>query len=276
MSLALHQDNTIAELDQTQALCKKLMQTPHYAKIGEAGIYAIIIKAKSMGLNPLDALNGGMYSVQGKVEMSGQSMLALIRSKGHSISMDPKSTDTKVIMYGKRCDNNDTWRAEFSVEDAKRQGIYRNQWEKQSRIMCQWRCVSQLGRFLFSDVIKGVYVHGEIADAPAFDAPVNYVEPIKDEPIQELKLVICSKQQAEMLQELLLGCSPDFQNKVMGYMKNQNINNFESMPLDSYNKIFEKAKDDNKKYNLEGVKIEEVKETIDYTQFEDEVEDDKS
>lgn len=175
--------NTYDEVETTQKLCTQLMKSPHYAKMGEAGIFAIIQKAKSIGMDPLDALNGGMYYVQGKTEMSGQSMLALIRSKGHSVSMDPKSTDTKVIMYGKRCDNGDTWRVEFSIEDAKKQGIYRNQWEKMPKVMCMWRCVSQLSRFLFSDVIKGVYVQGEIADAPAFSAPIEMAD-ITEEPLK--------------------------------------------------------------------------------------------
>ena len=129
MTVQIAQDDTIRELENTQKLCHILMKTPHYAKMGEVGIYAVVNKAKAMGISPLDALNGGMYFVQGKVEMSGQSMLALIRAKGHSVSMDPKSTDTKVIMFGKRCDNGDSWRAEFSTEDAKKQGIFRNQWE---------------------------------------------------------------------------------------------------------------------------------------------------
>src|SRR5690349_860128 len=103
--LSLKSNSVLAEIENTQKICSQLMRTPHYAKMGEAGIFAVVQKAKSIGMDTLDALNGGMYFVQGKVEMSGQSMLALIRSKGHSVSMDPKSTDSKVIMYGKRVDN---------------------------------------------------------------------------------------------------------------------------------------------------------------------------
>lgn len=218
--LSLRPNSVLVEIENTQKMCAQLMRTPHYAKMGEPGIFAVVQKAQSIGMNPLDALNGGMYFVQGKVEMSGQSMLALIRSKGHSVSMDPKSTDTKVIMYGKRCDNSDTWRVEFSVEDAKRQGIYRNQWEKMPKVMCMWRCVSQLGRFLFSDVLKGVYVQGEIADAVPFDVPVNVetgeiIETtLIEEPIQKISL-----DQLEVLQNLRDKLSEEYVDKLMKWMK---------------------------------------------------------
>src|SRR5690349_12328395 len=85
-SVALH------EVSKTKQLCAELMKTPHYAKLTEPGIFAIVQKANSIGMSPLEALNGGMYFVQGKVEMQGQSMLALIRQHGHSVQIDPKST----------------------------------------------------------------------------------------------------------------------------------------------------------------------------------------
>lgn len=241
-SLQVVQDSALKELDQMQALCKKLMQTPHFAKMGEVGVFAVIQKAKSMGMNPLDALSGGMYFVQGKVEMSGQSMLALIRAKGHSVSMDPKSTETKVIMYGKRCDNSDTWRAEFSVEDAKRQGIYRNQWEKMPRIMCMWRCVSQLGRFLFSDILKGVYVEGEIGEA--INVSVNPV-PETDESFffdRKPMVELITEEMAKELDQLLSKCSPDYQRVVNSFMKKNNIAQIRDLPIDTYSKIIDRAK----------------------------------
>ena len=82
-----------------QELAAALMKTPHYAKMGEAGIFAVVQKARSLGMDPIDALNGGLYSVSGKVEMSGQSMMSLIRKCGHSMTIDPKSTQTHVIMH---------------------------------------------------------------------------------------------------------------------------------------------------------------------------------
>lgn len=152
-------------IEETRDLCERLMQTPHYMKMGKEGIFAIAQKAKSVGVDPLDALNGGMYYVTGKVEMSSALMNDLIRRHGHSITKDEKSNDEICILKGKRKDNGDEWTESFSIADAKLAGIYRNQWTKYPRDMLFARALSRLARQLFPDVIKGCYVEGEIAQA---------------------------------------------------------------------------------------------------------------
>lgn len=165
----------LAEVDLMQAVSKKLMQTPHYAKLGGDGIFAIIQKARSLNVSELDALNGGLYYTNGRVGMSAEMMCMLIRMNGHSITKDPKSNDTVCILHGKRADNGDTWTESFSIEDAKRAGIFKNTWEKYPRNMCYCRALSNLARQLFPDVIKGCYEIEELksfAEAPM--APINY------------------------------------------------------------------------------------------------------
>ena len=158
-------DDMIVDIQNRQRLCTQLMQSPHYRKIGAEGVFAIVEKAKSMGANPLDCLNGGMYYVQGKVEMTSQMMNQMIRMGGHSITKDKRSDDKICILHGKRADNGDTWTESFSIDDAKLAGIYRNQWLKYPKDMLFARALSRLARQLFPDVIKGCYVHGEISDA---------------------------------------------------------------------------------------------------------------
>lgn len=231
MTITTQQDNTIVEVQNMQTLCSMLMKYPHYAKLGEVGVFAVVQKAKAMNLDPLEALNGGMYFVNGKVEMQGQMMLSLIRQAGHSVSMDPKSTDTHVIMRGKRCDNGDMWNVEFGIEDAKRAGIYRGQWEKYPKVMCQWRCVSMLGRFLFSDVIKGCYVEGEIRDAVPFEAKVVVPQP-------EPKIQLVTKEQAEELLALFVPCEDEFKTKFLkNVMQKFKCDDFYGLPADCFEKM---------------------------------------
>lgn len=156
-------DNSIAEIQSSQKLCKMLMQSTHYQKIGAQGIFAIVETAKSIGIDPLQALNGGMYFVKGKVELSSAMMNAIIRSKGHSITKDKRSNNEICILHGKRADNQDTWVESFSIDDAKQAGIYANQWIKYPKDMLFARALSRLARQLFPDLIKGCYVQGEIA-----------------------------------------------------------------------------------------------------------------
>lgn len=155
-------DSASKEIDSTISLVKKLMQTPHYARLGEVGIYAIVAKARSLGMSILEALNGSLFFVGGKVEMTSAAMNAIIRSKGHSITKDDASSLTCCILRGKRCDTGDTWTASFSIDDAKRAGLFGPVWTKYPDDMLFARALSRLARQLFPDVIKGCYVQGEI------------------------------------------------------------------------------------------------------------------
>lgn len=179
----------LADIDQTQNAVKKLLQTKHYQALGEAGIFAIIQKAKSLKIDPVDALGGGLYFLNGKTGMSAEMMNTLIRSNGHSIVKDPKSNDNICILHGKRQDNGDTWTESFSIDDAKRAGIYKNVWEKYPRNMCFNRALSNLARQLFPDVIKGCYEIEELksfADAP--QSPINYQRPMETVEVVEVEL----------------------------------------------------------------------------------------
>lgn len=164
----------LSDIDQTQSAVKKLLQTKHYQAMGEAGIFAIIQKAKSLKINPVDALGGGLYFTNGKVGMSAEMMNTLIRQHGHSITKDQKSNDVICILHGKRADNGDTWTESFSIEDAKRAGIYNDKtpWGKYPRNMCFNRALSNLARQLFPDVIKGCY---EIEELKGFaESPMSF------------------------------------------------------------------------------------------------------
>jgi len=171
----------MAEIKNTQEMCRMLMQAPHYKRMGDEGIYAVVEKAKSIGVSPLEALNGGMYYVQGKVELTSAMMNHLIRANGHSITKDKRSDETICILHGKRKDNGDTWVESFSIQDAKQAGIYRNQWLKYPKDMLFARALSRLARQLFPDIIKGCYVQGEISDAPPLNTPIEPIDAHKDD-----------------------------------------------------------------------------------------------
>lgn len=167
----------LADIENMQQAARKLLQTKHYQALGEAGIFAVIQKAKAVNLDPMEALNGGLYFTNGKVGMAAETMNRLIRSKGHSITKDSKSNDNICILHGKRGDTGDTWTESFSIEDAKRAGIYKDTtpWGKYPRNMCFNRALSNLARQLFPDVIGGCYEIDELksfAEAPA--SPINY------------------------------------------------------------------------------------------------------
>ena len=227
------------DLQDTQKMCQMLMQSPHYKKMGAEGIFAIVEKARSVGVNPTAALNGGMYYVQGKVEMGAAMMNELIRGGQykHSISKDRKSDDTICILHGKRADNGDTWTESFSVKDAKTAGIYRNQWLKYPRDMLFARALSRLARQLFPDVIHGCYVFGEISESPSFDAPVNCIPEeavVKD---VEIHVDYLSEKEAEELDKLI-GDDTTYRKCVMDFIQKEfGAKTLVDMPRNIYDKI---------------------------------------
>lgn len=241
-------DVVLHDLDATHKICQALLKTPHYAKIGPEGIFAIVQKAKVLGVHPLEALNGGLWCLQGKVEMSAQLMNQLIRQAGHSITKDPSSDDSICILHGKRADNGDTWTESFSIQDAKRAGIYseKSAWGKYPRAMLFARALSMLARQLFPDVIKNCYVEGEIRDAIPLDAQVRQDLPKEPEPVARIL-----EEEAIELLGILNECSPDYQDKVKKFIKRSNLNTIFDLPKETYEKLKIAALENKEKYEQE-------------------------
>lgn len=232
--------NPILDLQNTNKLCQMLMEQPHYKRMGQEGIFAIVQKAQSLGLNPLEALNGGMYFVQGKVEMQSILMSKMIRSKGHSITMGKDSDKGKCVLHGKRKDNGDTWKVVFTIEDAKRAGIYKENgpWGKYPEDMLYSRALSRLARQLFSDVIGNCYVEGEISQASPLDEPVGQIE--ESIPVEKpVELEKISAQEADLLDDLIAEDS-DFREKILQWLEKRfEVTSLEEMPK----AVFEQVRD---------------------------------
>jgi len=131
---------------------------------GEAKILMILLAAQDLGIKPTVALNGGIWNIQGKIEISARLMTAMIRQRGHSIKI--KQCDANgCILVGQRLDNGDIIEASFSIQDAQKAGLAgRDVWKKYTEDMLYARCLSRLARRLFADVIGTAYVEGEIRE----------------------------------------------------------------------------------------------------------------
>lgn len=243
------------EFEATKDLAASLLSTKHYQSMGSENIFAIVMKARSMGIDPLEALNGGMYAVRGKVEMSAQLMNAQIRKAGHSITKDSKSDDTICILHGKRADTGDTWTESFSMDDAKRAGLLemktnkftnkqeKGPWQSHPRAMLFARALSLLARQLFPDVIKGCYVEGEIQ--AVFD---NEPKAKPAEKIEEAEVITDDRfifaEQAEVI-KASLSDDKEYEQTLLNFLQ---IASWEQLPLDQYDRViraiqkhFEKA-----------------------------------
>lgn len=214
----------LQDLQEINEMTRALMQTKHYQKMGDVGVFAIVQKAKALNVGPLEALNGGLYFVQGKVEMSAQMMTQLIRRAGHSIVKDPKSDDTICILHGKRKDNGDTWTESFSMKDAERAGLMKNPtWKSYPRDMMFNRALSRLARQLFPDVIHGCYIENELREEPLLQ---------KADLVETPELI--SDEMADYLEEKLKN-HPTVREKLFaGPLKRFRVTNLEDLPSEHY------------------------------------------
>lgn len=178
----------LGELDKIYEVCGKLLKTKHYAMLGEVGIHTIMARAKTLGIHPFEALNGGFFSINGKVGMSTEMMAALTRRKGHSISLI-ESTNTSCTLKGKRCDTGDEWTCTFNQDDAIRAQLWNGAvWKKYPKAMLYNRCMSMLFRQLFPDLSLGCgYVEDELKEITKTEEYSRQKLPTSEAEFEEIK-----------------------------------------------------------------------------------------
>jgi hypothetical protein len=243
-AITVKEDNSLEtilrDVETMQRMCQSLLKTKHYQNLGEAGVFAIVQKAKSLNINALEALNGGLYYLQGKVGMSSEMMASLIRQKGHSIVKDQKSDNSVCILHGKRVDNADTWTVSFSMEDARRAGLAKNMYDKYPSIMLYNRAMSMLARQLFPDVIKGAgYTLDELIEIKS--SPSNQISDSVST-IESIRNIICEEQASEII-SILSECSTEYQSQVMKFIQRAPINaeSINDLPVEFYERVLTSA-----------------------------------
>lgn len=147
-------------------------------------VLACLVFGDSLGLHPSTALKE-VFVADGKVGISGALMLALIRNAGHKVAWEEITNPdepgllgdgfvgwkcTGFRMKGKKVEDEDAWT--YTMEDAKAAALYPNSnpkaaWMKTPKVMCRWRALAQLARFLFPDVFVGqaIYTPDEAEEA---------------------------------------------------------------------------------------------------------------
>jgi hypothetical protein len=124
----------------------------------------VLLAARELGISPMLALNGGIWNIQGKIEISARLMNSMIRRAGHTMAIE--STRTECVITGMRADTKEIHTEIFTMEMAERAGLASgNVWKKYPEDMLYNRCMSRLARRLFPDVIGTAYVEDEIKDA---------------------------------------------------------------------------------------------------------------
>lgn len=149
-----------------------------------SGVLMVMLSARELGIPPMQALNGGLNLIGGKVEISARMMSALIRKAGHLMRVI-ECSEHSCTVAGTRCDTGETQTASFSVAEAQKAGLVKpgSGWTKWPKDMCYARAMSRLARQLFSDVIGIGYVEGEIKDQPDLRPVIEELPFIEEKPV---------------------------------------------------------------------------------------------
>lgn len=115
-----------------------------------------------------------IHVIEGSPSLRPEAMLAMIRARGHRVSIDRE--ERGVTVTGRRADTGEEYTGRFTFDDAVRAGLCtldqqgwpraRSEkgkplpWETYPVDLCQWRAVTQLARGLFSDVVLGAGAEG--------------------------------------------------------------------------------------------------------------------
>jgi hypothetical protein len=128
----------------------------------EGEILAVIMAGQELGLPPMAALRG-LYLVHGKVGLSYDAMVGLLRRAGYRIQWQ-ESTPTRAVLELTHPDGSthtETW----DVERAKTAGLWGSAtWRKYPDTMLRARCVSSAARAFAGDVLAGCYSVDEVRE----------------------------------------------------------------------------------------------------------------
>lgn len=222
------------EFSQLQYIANTAMQSQLYAGVGsEQKIFMILLAARELGIPPMQALNGGIYNIKGKIELSPRLMSSMIRRAGHSIDIKVLD-DNECILVGKRGDNGDTHTAKFTIDDAKLAGLMRNDvWKSYAEDMLYARAMSRLGRRLFADVIGTSYVQGEIAEAKP-EKKESKIEMLPTEFEEVTQVETITVEQYEPLQALFDMCDVTYIKKMNDWLASKKVMTLDKLPITLY------------------------------------------
>jgi len=133
-------------------------------------IVATILNGRELGLQPMESINN-LYMVNGKISLSGKTMLGLIRRAGHRPKLDITTKGTAIECYRLIEDGTQELQGTvtFDTEDVKTAKLSKKDtYIEYPQMMMAWRAVSMAARFFYSDCITAASYTPEEVDMEEF------------------------------------------------------------------------------------------------------------
>lgn len=137
-----------------KALCKTTF-IPQAFQGKENDATAAILLGDELGLSPLNALRS-LYIIHGTPAMYARTMVALAQSHGHEVWTE-KSTDTEVIVHGRRKGSDHVEKSLWTIARARTAGYTNNKkYQSNPQEMLYAKAAGEIARKVAADVLAGV------------------------------------------------------------------------------------------------------------------------
>lgn len=156
------------------AVAKVLAETP-FAPSGMRGdaaaVCAAIMYGAGLNMDPMTSLRN-IHVIDNQPTLSALALRGLVLSQGHQIEL-VDSTDTRVIMRGRRKGSERWQEVTWTIERAKKAGLTtKKNWTNHPQAMLVARASSELCRLIAADVLMGCpYSTEEIGDGVDPNSP---------------------------------------------------------------------------------------------------------
>ena len=123
-----------------------------------------ILAGAELGMPPMASIRG-VHVVSGKPVLAAETMMGIVLGSGLAeYFAQVEASATSVTFETKRKGSPVPQRCTWTIEDAKRAGIYKNTWLAYPRQMLAARAKAELARSAYPDVCAGVYDPDEVAN----------------------------------------------------------------------------------------------------------------
>jgi len=153
-------------MGELASLALSAAQSGFYGAKNKEQALMLMIAGKDLGLSYAQALRA-FHIIEGRPSLSADGMVAVCLNHPDKCEyfITVESTDTIAIVETKRRGHPKPQRMSFSLEDAKRAGLFgRGNWAKYPAAMLRARAKSSLARDVYADLLLGIYDPDETED----------------------------------------------------------------------------------------------------------------
>jgi len=153
--------NTIVALSDLERMASSIAKSGLFGIKTPEQAVALMLVAQAEGRHP-GSVAREYHIISGRPALRSDAMLARFQQSGGSVQWGERTDKTVSGTFSHPQGGNLT--LTWTIEDAKRAGIYANQWTKYPRQMLTARVISEGVRAVFPSVVAGVYTPEEVSD----------------------------------------------------------------------------------------------------------------